>query len=273
MRTVVLRMRLYLWPAIIMNAVAMTEPTYRLRALFAGACLCLLASFGFIINDLWDRAVDQANDRERLQHLRRPARVGMLAFALSLVALAFSFAARAGEFAIPLAVGIATTLVLYTVALRRVLLVANVVAAAVSSSPLWVPLVLFESSMSAFRIGVLAAVFVLLVGREIVLDAKDEVGDRIAGRRTFPTVVGQPASVRLAMVLFASAGAGQIMTVVAFSRADDLLQYLVLCGMALAIPGLLMGTLRRLRQQQAFQPFIVASGVAMLIIPLLIAIQ
>lgn len=184
--------RIYLWPVISANVFAISWAVDGLHsdAVFLCVALCLLASFGFVLNDIFDRSVDQKNQAGRLEaasprllHLAKLAAVGLVSSGL-LVSSLIGF--RAFAFALVVAVG----LTLYTVYMRSWLVVSTALAACLSMSPLVGPIMLFGASFRAFHLYVLAAAWLVLFGREVLLDVKDIAGDQAGGRVTLATTMG-----------------------------------------------------------------------------------
>lgn len=192
-------MRIYLWPFIITNCicVSISIDFPLIDGIVMGIILSLLASFGFLINDLKDRNVDKINKSNRLENATS-SKLKFTWFVSSLFligALILSAIFNFNLFCI--SIGIATLLVIYTFILRPYLLVSNLLAAFLSLSPLWLPLIISEKNIFNFKFHffIVLAMYLILVSREIILDVKDYVGDEKCGRKTVPTVFGFQKSI------------------------------------------------------------------------------
>ena len=55
--------RIYLWPIILLNSIAISlSINYNLlQGAIIGISLSFISSFGFLINDIWDRPIDRIN--------------------------------------------------------------------------------------------------------------------------------------------------------------------------------------------------------------------
>lgn len=200
--------RIYLWPAIALNVVAVS--LYLGVDLTAAALMALaiplLASFSFILNDLWDLEVDAHNCERRLNGATVAGRrlAAGAACALLLLALALLVAGlgdRGGWLFLAVVIGS----VGYTALVRSVVILAACTAAAVSLAPVWGP-ALVGNGVDGFFLVVLVAAWLMLVGREILLDVKDVHGDRVGRRVTFPLIAGVSRAVGLARSLVVVGG-------------------------------------------------------------------
>jgi geranylgeranylglycerol-phosphate geranylgeranyltransferase len=160
----------------------------------------LAAAAGNVINDVYDLEIDRVNKP------RRPLPSGRLSLvearllyvlllgALVPVALRLPPAAR-----VFLGVWV-VALHLYGSIFKRELLVGNLLVSLVCSSGF----VLGSWVAGEPRSGLVPAglAFLFLMGREIVKDAEDVVGDRSAGARTLSAILGPERSAVLAVLLF-----------------------------------------------------------------------
>jgi 4-hydroxybenzoate polyprenyltransferase len=171
-----------------------------------GVSLSCLASFGFLLNDIWDRKVDLLNNAQRLEHeeSRVIAGAGYMGFMNLLLGL--GLASILGTKGILLAVVISAGLVVYTTALRRIAFFSTLLASILSLSPLVSPFVLFGGTNDPFLFGVVCVSWAILFGREILLDLKDVDGDRQVNRRTLPVLMGEePSAILGATVILGGA--------------------------------------------------------------------
>src|SRR5438132_13174280 len=98
MHTVIRSGRFYFWPIIAANVLAMTYAIGgdSLRAVAFSIVISCMSSFGFLLNDLWDREVDQVNKANHFENSSsRTIRAGVLA-ALAFLALGMSLAYMLG---------------------------------------------------------------------------------------------------------------------------------------------------------------------------------
>lgn len=185
--------RPYLWPFIVVNVVsfAAIENATTTESVCLSGALCLLASFGFLINDLWDRDVDRLNGVGRLADATPSTLRFVAVVACGTLTAALALLAVLGALAVGLGFLIAGGLTVYTVLVRSIVPLATLLAAALSASPIWMPIALWgypQAPLSALAL--VSGSYVLLVGREIFLDVKDRTGDEAAGRKTLATLVG-----------------------------------------------------------------------------------
>lgn len=199
--------RLYFYPIIIANMLSMTiviggNPV---RALLFSLVISFLASFGFLINDLWDINIDKINKPGHFEDSSpgfiNVAKVSCVGFLVA--GLILSYFIGALEFF--LAAGIAAGLAAYTVLLRRLLFVPNVLAAVLASSPLWIPLIFWSKDYDGPKLMFVGAVIIFILAREIIMDTRDTVGDIIGDRDTFATVFNTRIGRFIGVILTVSA--------------------------------------------------------------------
>jgi 4-hydroxybenzoate polyprenyltransferase len=129
--------RLGLWPAIMVSSFAfahLTQHNWQTATLIGGN-LCLVASLAFLFNDIRDADIDAANNISRWsvrspidRHLFRTT-VGVV-FASAIASSFYLSATAAVGLAAAICVGLA-----YSIVCKRIFLLGNVVAAALSLSP------------------------------------------------------------------------------------------------------------------------------------------
>lgn len=195
--------RLYLWPVITLNTIAMSltsGASFRDSILLA-ISLNFLASYAFIVNDVVDRRVDKINNTNRLENIPdQKINIFQIAALLCFIS-AICSVIPLGWTAVSLSVGIGAGLYLYSFVIRGFLLLANIVSAILGSSPLWAPLIIFSGDYSEYKWGIAITGVIFLLSREILLDLKDKPGDIVGLRRTIPIVFGEKFSVYLSFVL------------------------------------------------------------------------
>jgi geranylgeranylglycerol-phosphate geranylgeranyltransferase len=198
-----------------------------------------IASYGYIINDLFDFRADKVNKPARPFPARRlSAWEGANAAILCLVLGAISLAGS--DIAIWLFFAAFTVgLFLYSFKISSWLVVANFwVAALCSSAFLLGGLITHASPM---RQGMLVAAGVLTFlyhfGREIIKDIEDVEGDRVAGRRTIAMVWGTGVARYSAAVAF---GLLIITSYISYFACGLSTKYLLLISLAVNLPIVLI---------------------------------
>ena len=274
--------RLYFWPIIAANIVAMSVAVGAnpIRALEFSIAVSCLASFGFLLNDLWDREVDRINrvdDTKPFIHSSSTLRsiAGVVTAILLLAGLGFSYPLGVPEFRV--AAGVALGLGGYTLILRRFLLVPTIMAAILASSPLWIPLVLWAGTFDKSKWLFIVGIVLMLAAREILMDVRDRVGDIAGGRDTLATVFSDKIGRFVGIILIATAG---IPFVVGIASKGLHLPIISMIGV-----GIVTGTVLYLLIYPALRTFMEAQGerkeirdfmsrsrLAMVLLPLLILI-
>jgi 4-hydroxybenzoate polyprenyltransferase len=199
--------RLNLWLFIGLNAVTtgiVAGLDVVIASLFA-LCLSLLASFGFISNDIIDRKIDTTIHPDRLAFVSastiRLAR--MMMWALLLVALAIAW--FLGTNAILVVGSLAISLGAYSLVLRKQLFIATIVCAYSVTSPIWAPFLVAGIFIPPYQLALAIVAFVIVSARETIMDLIDIEGDRIGGRDTIATLMGERVSIVAATVLTSTA--------------------------------------------------------------------
>jgi len=195
--------RVVLWFPILTNVIVLSFCLHRsiAEALVLAASLCCVASYGFLINDLWDMAVDRRNKAGRLENVSanvlRMARVGTGLFLLFGLVLSCMLGLRSF-----LAISIvAVALTAYTCWVRPKLFLANILAALLASTPVWLPNIIFNESPRIAQTFLIAIAVLILLGREIVFDVADRLGDNKMKRQTIPIVFGDQMAAQVAVTL------------------------------------------------------------------------
>lgn len=159
-----------------------------------------LGAAGNVINDVLDVAADVANlRRDRPLAGRRIALRTALACLAAGAVIGVGSAALAGRAVLAVGVAALAVMVAYSPVLKPVPFVGNVAAAAVAGLPL------MYGALAARRPAAGVVPWVLAGGihlvREIVKDIDDLDGDRLAGKRTLPVLLGPGAAAIVAGVL------------------------------------------------------------------------
>jgi len=269
--------RIYLWPFIIINceAVVIGLGAGEMEGCFIGFMLCALASFGFLINDIWDRPIDRFGTRPKLQTASADliSRAAITSGVFLTIGLSIGFVINDVTFL--LAIGISACLVLYTLVVRRYLLISNILAGVLSSSPLWLPLVTIGSVQIDEPKWILVGVALSqLIAREVILDIRDRLADARGGRHTLPTVYGNARAYLvaflfslLAIILIAT------MTIQAINQ-DKHLESLVIIILSLTMGALIILPSIRLRRNNfaphGLQQYLLSTKLTMILLPLMI---
>jgi 4-hydroxybenzoate polyprenyltransferase len=194
---------LSLIPAI---ALASGRIEFPVRVAFASF---FIASFGYVINDLFDFRTDKINKPERVFPSRILSAWDGINVAIACFVIAFAFLAEL-NWPILLFFGlVAVALFLYSFRISAILILSNVWVALLCSSAFLLGGLISEASPANWRLlsAAIGLTFLFHLGREIVKDIEDVEGDRFAGRRTLPIALGRrkaamiASAVLLAMVL------------------------------------------------------------------------
>lgn len=200
-------MRPILWPVISFNAicVAISVGQSPQMGLAYGLVLSLLASFGFVVNDLNDKVIDGLNNTQRLQGLKGAEHRLALIMAWVVLSVALGISALVSPMTFAAAAAIACGLVLYTYVVRPILFLSNILAAVVIASPCWLPLVDNSTAVSSTHVIILITAVGLACSREMILDLKDRRGDKLGGRSTIATRLSPTWTCMLALCILLAA--------------------------------------------------------------------
>lgn len=190
--------RLILWaPVLLLTAATSSHSSVPIgQALQLGLALALAMSFGFILNDFCDVKTDEGNGLNKLNRLQPHQRRQAMLLAGVLPLAGIMLASGSGLRGIMSLAVIILLLIAYSLWARPKLLVANILAALLTASPILLPLIVFEIPFDSELIGIALGATFIAVGREIIFDIEDMRGDKISGRSTFPILCGVPASLR-----------------------------------------------------------------------------
>lgn len=261
-----------LWPAIFLNTLITTHAigsTWE-NGLLLSSALCCAASFGFLINDYKDIPVDRVNFSRRLETATKTELRGVrFAIATTLLS-AIGLSGLLGMRGLSSVLLISCGLVLYTVYARPKLVFATVLAAALSSTPLWIPNIVFGASVShSHGLLVVVALFILMA-REVMFDARDRVGDLYGKRKTFATIFNRRSAVQISLAL--NTGGVILLNFILLSSHSELLPAVwIRVFLGLLFVFLLVSPSLRLKDDpqslRYFKAFVAESRLAMLLIP------
>jgi 4-hydroxybenzoate polyprenyltransferase len=196
--------RIILWPAIILNTGIVSLFGLGVscaNSILLALSLCCVSAYGFLINDYHDIPVDRINKANRLENANEgEVRLVLLAafffLGMSLIlGLAFGWRGIGSSGLIDLGLAV------YTFYGRKKLLFSTILCSILSSTPLWIPMLVFDSHVTLFQLGVILVAFLILMGRETIFDAADIDGDFSCERRTFATVYSQQLALSVGSVL------------------------------------------------------------------------
>jgi geranylgeranylglycerol-phosphate geranylgeranyltransferase len=198
-----------------------------------------IASYGYIINDLFDFRADKINKPERPFPARKLSawngiNAALLCLVLGAVALAGSNALIwlfFGAFVVGL--------FLYSFKISAWLVVANFWVAILCSSAFLLGGLITHASPARQSMLVAAGVLTFLyhLGREIIKDIEDVAGDRVAGRRTIAIVWGAGVARCCAAVSF---GLLIVTSYISYYACDLSTTYLLLISLAVNLPIVLI---------------------------------
>jgi 4-hydroxybenzoate polyprenyltransferase len=264
--------RLGLWPAIFLSAFAFRHLLgYSAGATAAlGIDLSLVASIAFLFNDIHDTAIDEANNVHRWSvRSKRDAWLFITTASLSALVVLFSFF----QLSRTAAVGVVLVMLIsiaYSLICKRVFLLGNVVAAALSVSP---GLIMFvdvqaqghvESKAFIATSVFLAIAFLLLLSREIKFDQFDLPGDRVGGRMTVPMRISE-ASLNVVHGVIAIASLCLLIFIVSLNGRFSLPTNFVVAGITCAVSGILLfGAYRGVTKEIFYK----RTRIVMLVVPL-----
>lgn len=277
MITVVRSARFYFWVIIAANMTAMSAVVEASlsRALVYSIVISCLSTFGFLLNDLWDRKIDKINNSHHFENSNvRTVKIGTASMIVFLIAgLILAYYIGRSEFT--LACVIALFLTAYTVFLRRVLFLPTIVTSILASSPLWIPLLLWEKNFDKWKFVFVVAIIIIISAREILMDTRDRYGDMFGCRDTFATVFTARIAKFVGVVLTISACIPFIMSVLFSAYSYPVVNILFAIAVTVIILHLLIySAIRTLSdnqdEQETIQKYVLNSRLSMILIPILI---
>jgi len=157
------------------------------RAVLVGLAMFTVTMFGFVVNDVLDFKKDVGAGVLRPIAMGTVSRQVALAFAVLLLVIAGWISVAVGAGSVVL-MRIAVALIVYTPWAQHLPFVKGLYVAGLCIAPLY-----YASVVSRFSISVAAyaTLALYILGREILMDANEIAGDRLAGMKTVAVVMGQ----------------------------------------------------------------------------------
>jgi len=244
------------------------------KGLLFGSALCFVSSFGFLINDLWDRDVDYFNNSGRFENSNLETISFAVFMAVGLLFLGLKVGLEVHEGSWIFFLIITSGLVVYSFLVRRFLLLSNLLAAFLGISPLWGPILIFQN-FEVFYILTIFAMYLLFISREIFLDLKDMRGDKIGGRNTVATIFGTKITSFVALLLIISGGIVETLAIIrnTLEPTQNNIRFILFLitlaiGLMFFVPAFRI--LKLGPNKKNFQIFILLSGISMSFVPLLL---
>jgi geranylgeranylglycerol-phosphate geranylgeranyltransferase len=171
----------------------------------AGAAAFLVCAAGNIVNDLVDVSIDSINHPQRV--LVRNSLTKRYAVILTIVfnVVALLLAASVNRDVAVVALAVIILLLLYNLRFKRIPLLGNITIAVLSGLTFITGGLAVDRVMTFILPGpLIPAVFAFFfhLVREIVKDVEDMAGDRQAGIKTLPQIIGVRKALLTALVLF-----------------------------------------------------------------------
>lgn len=268
--------RIVLWLPIMINVCLLTlSLQHSIReALILGFSLCCIAAYGFIINDLWDLPVDRDNKAGKLENVPKEV-LRLAAFgAAFFLSLGLALNTMLGFQSFFAMVIIAAGLTAYTFWIRPKLYLANLLAAFLASTPLWLPNITFMQPLKITQIVIIAVAVLILLGREVIFDMADHFGDGQMKRRTLPVVFGDQIARRIAVAMQLS-GCGLLMGLTVLQAGQlsfsfQLLLYITSAVFAILVISINLKLLVQANEVSLIHIFTTRTRFAMFLLPILL---
>jgi len=163
-----------------------------------------LSGASMVFNDWKDYQIDLINRPDRAIPSKLVARPIALGMAFLLFLIAFLLASVSDSM-----IGICVALIIgasvaYTLVLKNIPLVGNVVVGIIAASPVWIWLPLTDSPSQSYLL-VIASLMFINIGREIARTADDVQGDRSNGVHTVTTQYGTENTALISVAMTAIA--------------------------------------------------------------------
>jgi len=228
----------------------------------AGFSAFFVSAFGNIINDVLDLEADRVNRPDRPIPSGGISRGTALVYGIVMLFVGLSLARAAGPRFLYMAFAVAVLLWLYSVKLKRVPLVGNLVVAFLTGFTL----VYGGALTDSWRMSLVPACFAFLInlGREFLKTASDREGDAAAGLDTLAVRFGVKACIRGAC---ASLLLLMLLTPVPYMNGMYGKVYLVVAGVGVNMPlvAVVFLLLRGVTGRRALDRFSLALKILMVI--------
>lgn len=199
----------------------------------------LIASFGYVINDLFDFRADKINKPNRVIPARLLSAWDGINIAIFCFVLGFAAIASADRAIIFFFAIIAVSLFLYSFKISSILILSNVWAAMMCSSAFYLGGLITAASPANWGLlnAAMTVTFLYHLGREVIKDIEDCEGDRFAGRKTIPLVCGKRGAGIIAAAVFSLMIAATYVTHFHFHFPNS---FLIIVSFAVNLPIILI---------------------------------
>lgn len=236
-----------------------------------GLSLSCVAAFGFLINDVWDLRVDQDNHAGKLESASKHVLSLAVGFAVFFLVAGLALSAFLGMKAGLAMFTVAAGLAAYTFWVRPQIVLANILSAILSSTPVWLPNVVFGHTPGIPQWIIIVVSIAMLLGREIIFDVADFYGDARAKRRTLPILFGKQMATRIAVAWQLSACAlltvWSVMAVSGWSPVSRLMLWVLMVVFALLVVPVNVSLFTRPDDATLIHSFTSRTRIAMLLLP------
>lgn len=191
----------------ILLAALLVETNLHCVAVWCAVTAGMLITAGAnVINDIYDLEIDRINKPERMLPAGRISLHAARGCSIILLAAGVIFSIFAGLFAALLALISTFLVVTYSRSLKRRPLIGNLIVSLVTALAFIFGAVAACAETLRWQAGLFPALFAFFMhlGREIVKDIEDQVGDKAEQARTLPLAYGQRAAQSAATLAFAA---------------------------------------------------------------------
>lgn len=164
------------------------------------AFVSLTTSFGFVINDYFDKEKDKLSHPNRMIPSNKMSSSSVLVVAIILSFLSFLISLQLNFTIISINVSTIILLSIYSVINNKYGIWANIITALISSFVVIIGMV--TSEMNPFIIYLSISIFFFIFAREILLDIRDVVSDKYIGKTSIPIIFGKSKAVVISALLF-----------------------------------------------------------------------
>lgn len=197
-------LRLFWWPfivfTIIVTTIVVSDNILWKNVLILSFSLCLTASFACLHNDLIDQECDRINQNNGKGHFIQKTNKNiinllLIIFFLAPLFLAGSVSPRSFIFILI----ILSALLIYNY-LKYLSPVSILLSSASSLSPIFLPVIFWSNNPSSHLVPIVS-ILMLVISREVIADIYDDEGDKRAGKKTMPVIIGREKSYWIAFGL------------------------------------------------------------------------